>query len=324
MQHVPTATRETIAIVEKCANRLAFYELASGKLEDTVALPDFPHEMARDPDGRTAYVGHYGALNSADTAAGGSAVVVVDLVDRRVVSRIDLAPYRRIHGLQCDSAGRLFVLSENDDVLLVVDQPKLANRPGRGVRTGGVKGHLVTVTKDGRTAFCSNLLTHTVTKVAPFSGAVAPLVIEPGPKPEGMCLSADESRLFVLNRGDGTLAVVDVASGALIQTVPLRGEATRIYRIGSQSLLLASYIDESLSLLDQNSLEERAYLNLGGRVTAASLHPSRQEAFASLESDQLVRVDLDGFRELGRFPTGRDPDISTIIIDKAAAQQDAA
>jgi hypothetical protein len=307
----------SIALIEKGAHRLAFYSL-SGAFESAIALPSYPHEMVRDPDGRTAYIGHYGALNSADPAPGGSTVIVVDLIERCVVSQIDLRPYRRLHGLQCDSMGRLFALAEADDILLVVEQPKIAKAAARTVRTGGVKGHLVAVTSDGECAFCANLLSDSVTRVAPFSPGISPLVIEPGPKPEGLCFSADESRLMVLNRGDGTLAQVDTRSGRVTRTIQLRGEATRIYRLGQDAFLLASYASQSVSLLDARTLEENAHLKLGGRVTAASLHPDQPEALASLESDHLVRIDLRSFTEISRFKTGRDPDVSTFVRYAAA------
>ncbi|MCA6111246.1 YncE family protein [Bradyrhizobium cenepequi] len=301
---------EILTIVEKSAHRLAFYDLAADRLIESIALPEFPHELALDPDGRTAYVGHYGAFNSTDTRHGGSEVFVVDLLEQRITNTIDFRPFRRLHGLQCDARGRLFVLAEADDLLCVVTEPKADARPAHAVRTGGVKGHLVAVSRDGQSVFCSNLMSHSVTKVAPFGSGIAPIAIEPGVKPEGLCLSPEEDRLYVLNRGDGTIADIDTATCRVLRKVTVRGEGTRIYRYREDQLLLASYVDESISILDRTTLHERAYLHLGGRATAASLHPERAEAFISLENDQLVRIDLKSCSEICRFATGREPDVS--------------
>jgi len=301
---------EILAIVEKSAHRLAFYDLSADRLIESIALPKFPHELALDPDGRTAYVGHYGAVNSTDPRQGGSEVFVVDLLEQRITNTIDFRPFRRLHGLQCDARGRLFVLAEADDQLCVVAEPKTDARPGHAVRTGGVKGHLLAVSRDGEFVFCSNLKSHSVTKVAPFCSDTAPVVIEPGVKPEGLCLSPEEDRLYVLNRGDGTVAEIDTAICRVLRKVTIRGEGTRIYRYRENELLLASYVDESISILDRTALQERAYLRLGGRPTAASLHPERAEAFISLENDQLVRIDLKSCSEIRRFATGCEPDVS--------------
>jgi DNA-binding beta-propeller fold protein YncE len=176
-----------------------------------------------------------------------------------------------------------------------------------------VKGHLIAVTRDGEAVYCSNLSSHSVTKVAPFCTARTPVVIEPGVKPEGLCLSADEDALYVLNRGDGTIAEIDTTSCRVVRTANVRGEGTRIYRYGSERLLLASYADESISILDQRTLHEVAYLQLGGRTTAASIHPERPEAFVSLENDQLVRINLVECSEISRFRTGREPDLSVFV-----------
>lgn len=303
----------TIALVEKSAHRLAFYDDETGAFLSALPMPDFPHEMALDPDGRTAYIGHYGALNSADPAPGGSRVIVVDLVARALVGEIDLSPFQRLHGLQCDAQGRLFVLAEADDTLLVIEAPKTAPQIDRALATGGTKGHLVAVTAEGRQAYCANLVSHSVTRLAPFAPSIPPVVIKPGPKPEGLCLSADETRLLVLNRGDATIAEIDTRTCEVNRTLALRGEATRLYRCGAGAFLVASYGDESVSLLDAATLQETAYLKLNGRVTAASLHPARAEALASLETDEIVRIDLKTFTEIARYRTGREPDISIIV-----------
>jgi sugar lactone lactonase YvrE len=301
-----------LAVVEKAEHRLAFYALPNGRLIETLPMHRYPHEMALAPDGRTAYVAQYGAAHSRDPAPGGSIVVMVDLMARRLLGEHDFAPFRRLHGLQCDAAGRLFVLAEADDVLIAIERPKGRHNSWRCWSSGGRQGHLLTVTRDGATAFCTNLRSNTVTRID-LKAEAAPLVAEPGPRPEGLCLSADEESLFVLMRGDGSLVELCAADLTVRGRARLPGDASRIYCVGTDRLLIACYETEDALLLDRSTLALLHRLDLGGKPTAASQHPSGAEAYISLEDGQIVRVDLTEFRETGRFPVGREPDVSIWI-----------
>src|SRR5580765_2722512 len=53
-------SKQTLLLVQKCAHTFSFYDLASGKPEKHIVLPNFPHEFTVDPQRKLAYVGHYG------------------------------------------------------------------------------------------------------------------------------------------------------------------------------------------------------------------------------------------------------------------------
>ena len=124
--------------MEKNAGKLAFFDAADGTRVGEVALPPYPHEFVVDAPGRFAYVGHYGLPSSDKPGEGGHSVVMVDLGDRRVVRTIDCAPFNRLHGIGMDGQGRLGVLSEGRDTLLILEDPARAVRPDRQAATGGV------------------------------------------------------------------------------------------------------------------------------------------------------------------------------------------
>jgi DNA-binding beta-propeller fold protein YncE len=304
---------DTLALVEKGEHRLGFYNPATGECEGMLPLPDFPHEMVLDPDGRTAYLGHYGARNAQDPAPGGSAVFVVDLLTRVHLHTIPLPHWHRIHGVACDGLGRLYALAEAEDVLLVMENPKTAEAPDRILPTGGKKGHLLVVTKDGGTVFTSNLASHTISHIDIENSNVPPRQISPGLKPEGLCFSVDESSLFVLTRGDAGLQEISCINGTVLRRIALRGDCSRVYRHGAKRLLVSNYGDQCICLLDRETLQEVAHVPLCGHPTAACIHPEKPEAYVALEHGELQVVDLETFREVRRFSTGHEPDVSILL-----------
>ncbi|MEH3144389.1 MAG: hypothetical protein PGN34_03345 [Methylobacterium frigidaeris] len=304
---------DTLMVMQKGDHALAFYELASGRRTGQVELPgEYPHEFAVDRAGRLAFVAQYGVKSSTTPGPGGQAVHVVDLKARALVRSIDCDPFRRLHGVRLDGRGRLLVLSEDRDVLLGFDAPAEAERPDRAVATGGIKGHLFSLTGDGETAFVANLLSNTVTRVRPFDPAAAPRAVAVGRWPEGTALSPDERSLYVAARRSDMLLVVDTDAMTVTRTVPTRGDVVRIECGPEGDLILANFADRSLSLLGPD-LREAARLGLDGAPVALARHPSSPLAFAALDNDRIAVIDLRARRVQGLLTTGREPDVMAVL-----------
>lgn len=304
---------DTLLVMEKGDRSLSFYELATGRRTGRVELPgEYPHEFVVDRAGARAYAALYGAKSSTTPGPGGDAVHVVDLAARSLTRTIDCAPFRRLHGIRLDARDRLFVLSEDRDVLLGFDAPEKAERPDRAVGTGGIKGHLFSLSRDGETAYVANILSNTVSRVRPFAPAESPRVVATGLWPEGNALSPDEATLYVANRRSATLTALATEAMTITRTVTTRGDVVRVDCGPEGDLILANYAEKSLSLLDP-ALKEMAVVPLGAAPVALARHPSSPLAFAALEDDRIAVVDLDGRRVQGTLATGREPDVMVVL-----------
>ena len=306
--------RDILLLVEKCAHCFSWYDLESGERLRSLQLPDFPHEFVTDSAERYAYVGHYGVETSGHVGAGGHSLLQIDIRSSELVRSIDLSPFNRIHGLQMDAQDRLYALSEEKSTLLVLDHPATDTAPRRAVPSGGIKSHLFALTRDGQTAFCMNLLSHTVTKVKPWDPLFAPLACHPGQKPEGYCLSADEQTLYVSNRWSNTLSALDTATMRVKFEAPSRDDVTRIYRAADGRLFTSNYGDRSLSVVNPATLQETAYLKLDGRCIALTFHPSKPLAFVSLDSDRVAVLDTIHLKILRFIATQKEPDSSKVVL----------
>ncbi len=314
MNTEPAQTREVLLLVEKCSHCFSTYDLATGKRIASVPLPDYPHEFVTDSENRYAYVGHYGVEHSGIPGPGGHSIFQIDIRSSQLVRSIDLYPFNRIHGLQMDEMDRLYALSEERSTLLVLDTPQSDSAPKRAVSSGGIKSHLFALTRDGQTAYCMNLLSHTVAKVRPWDALAQPVLCQPGEKPEGYCLSENEKTLYVTNRWSNTLAAIDTESMTVTRVVPSRNDATRLYRFRDGRILVTNYGERSLSIVDPATLEELAHVPTGARAIALSFHPIRPLAYVSLDDDRVGIFNLDSCTFEAYIPTQKEPDVSKVMV----------
>ncbi len=308
--------RDTLLLVQKCAHTFSFYDLASGQAEKHIVLPNFPHEFTVDPVRKLAYVGHYGIETASHLGdMGGHSVFVIDLEQRAHVHTLNLWPYYRPHGLTVDGQGRLFVMSEGHNTLLRFSDPLHRHVPDLAVPSGGYKTHLFALTRDAETAYALNLLSNTVTKIRPNDPTFAPVPMVPGPVPEGNVLSADETLLYVANRGDDTLVAVDTATMRVVARGKTRRDPNRVYRFqggdGQDLLMTTNSGEQSLSLFD-TSLKEIRCLPLPSNPLALSLHPGERSAFISFQDETVRRLNLDSFEFTQTLQTLREPDSSYV------------
>lgn len=305
--------QDILLLVEKCSHCISWYDIASGKRVHSVALPAFPHEFVTDRANRHAWVGHYGVETSGHAGDGGHSLFQIDIAAGTLARTIDLAPFNRIHGLQMDGQDRLYALSEQQATLLVLDRPLADEAPRRAVPSGGIKSHLFALTRDGETAYCMNLLSHTVTKVKPWNPLAAPVACHPGDKPEGYCLSSDERTLFVSNRWSRTLAAIDTETMEVRYRAAARDDPTRIYRWSDEMLVVTNYGERSLSLVDPHTLEEIDHVAMQARAIALSFDCDRGVAFVSQDDDRVGIFDMRTRRFESYIATQREPDVSKVI-----------
>lgn len=310
----PTAPREVLLLIEKCSHCFSIYDLSSAERIASVPLPDYPHEFVTDSENRYAYVGHYGVEHSGIAGQGGHSIFQIDIRASTLVRSIDLSPFNRIHGLQMDAQDRLYALSEAQSTLLVLDKPQEDTAPKRAVGSGGVKSHLFALTRDGQTAYCMNLLSHTVAKVRPWNPLASPVLCHPGEKPEGYCLSEDEKTLVVTNRWSQTLSAIDTETMAVTRTVQSRNDPTRLYRYRDGRILVTNYGERSLSVIDPQTLEELMHVPTGARAIALSFHPTRPLAYVSLDDDHVAVFNIDTGEIQRRIATQREPDVSKVVL----------
>ncbi len=314
MTATTTSAQNTLLLVEKCSHCISYYNIDTGEREHSIALGEYPHEFVIDPMQQFAYVGHYGIETSGHLGDGGTSIFQIDIAQRKLVRTIDIAPFNRLHGMQMDDQGRLYVLSEDRAQLVVLDNPATDTAPRRAVSTGGIKSHLFALTQDGQTAYAMNLLSHTITKIKPHDATVSPVACMPGEKPEGYALSADEKTLYATCRWSNTLVAIDTATMQVKYQAPSRDDATRLYLYRDGRLVVTNYGQRSISIVDTATLQELAHIPMDAKAIALSFHPTQPIAFVSQDNDKLGYFNMDTLQFERFITTQREPDVSRVLL----------
>jgi DNA-binding beta-propeller fold protein YncE len=303
-----------MVLVEKEAPGVTFYQLPQGQPLAHIALATQPHEIVIDPQGRFAYVAQYGLGKWLAPGEGGHQVFVIDLVARKLARTLDLTPYHRLHGIRMDAAGRLYVLSETDSVMIRFDQPSQDEYPSQIVPVGGTRSHYFVLRKDGRRAYVSDTLSGMVIMLDPHDPTFTPVKRVIGQAPEGCCLSPDESMFYAIDRYKGILHAYDATTMEHRQHVQLRGEAVRVVALPDGRLIVSNQADKSLTLLQADTLKEEKRLPLEAAAPGLNLAPSGEVVYASLESNKVIAVDIKSWRITQSFATGNAPDAAAFIV----------
>lgn len=300
-----------LLVVQKGDHSLGYFEPKSGRELARVPLDPYPHEFALSGDRRLAYMCHFGVALAEDPGPGGNTVSVVDIARRTRVGTLNCGPDRRPHGIDLDARGRVYVLSEASSRLLCFDGAENPD-PVTRVPTGGDGSHFVTVTRDGRRAYCSNMGSDTVTAISP-DGIAEPVAIPVGIRPEGSVLSADESRLYVTNRESASISVIDTGTLTVLTSIDTAPGPVRVCRDPAGRLLVALYHGRGLAVIDPTRPDDQARLTLPDRAVSISHDDPAGCAMLSILGDQVCVVDLTSLSLTHCIATRADPDPTALV-----------
>ncbi len=303
---------KSLVVVQKNDHSLGFYDFASGKATARVALAPYPHEFVLSADRRYAMQSHFGVALAEDQGPGGDRISIVDLHRQEVVGHVDCGCWRRPHGIALDGRDRLFVLSEAADRLLVAADP-FSGRFDTDQSTGGAGSHIVTVTRDGKTAFCSNMKSHDLSILYPEEPARKPLLVETGSRPEGSTLDATEQRLYVACRESAEIIVIETRSGTITERIPTPPGPVRLCWDRRGRLLVALYHARALAVIDIHAAGTEFTLDLPDQPVSIGYDPETDQALCSTLGDEVCVIDLANRRLTNRIATRPGPDPMAVV-----------
>ena len=305
------AQQDIILVVQKGDHSLGYYHFESGEEVARVALDPYPHEFALSPDGRHAYMCHFGVALAEDTGPGGNTISVVDVAAQERVGTVDCGDFRRPHGIDRDRQGTLYALSEGTSHLMVIGDP-LSGRIERAQPTGGEGSHILTVTPDGRVGFCSNMFSGTVTAVFLQDPERPPIALPVGDRPEGSVLDEAGERLYVTVRESGQVAVIDVTNLRTLEPIPTPPGPVRICWGPADTLLVPLYHEKALALVERNRGVRRV-VPLPDKPISVGYHAPSGTALASIFGDRICLVDTVEGRLTRTISTRKDPDPVVVV-----------
>ncbi len=308
---------QSMMLIEKSSHCASWYDIDTGELQGRLSLPDYPHEFVVDKEFQYAYVGHYGVQNSSIDGTEGNSVIVINIRTQKVAHTFNLGIHSRPHGIELDQSGRLYVLSEWTNNLLVKQNPRAyATGFDYITPTGGQKSHLFALQKDGEKAYSMNLVSNDVTVFHPYDSSISPISIKTGEKPEGRCLRADEKILFTTNRISNTVTVIDTQSLEIIQKFDTPNDPCRIFHDSKRGRLVTmNHFGGSFSIFDDKTGEELYRHETPANPLALTFDAEQDYAYIAIDCEQVLRFDLENFKVVQTFNTLLEPDVMYILPD---------
>ncbi|MEK7330687.1 MAG: YncE family protein, partial [Candidatus Eisenbacteria bacterium] len=211
------AAADLLIVLNKSDHEAALVDPVSLKTMAKLPTGKGPHEVAVSPDGRLAYVSNYGMFGvfreGERRNEPGNTITVLDLVGRAVKDTFDLGEYSRPHGLAVSQDGRrLWVTCEGAQAVLELDAASGAIL--KAWKTTQETSHMLVAARDERKLYVANIRSGSVTIIDRAAGRVASLPTGPGS--EGIDVTPDGREVWVSNRADSSLSVIDTARDTVV------------------------------------------------------------------------------------------------------------
>ena len=271
-----------------------------------------PHEVAVSPDGRLAYVSNYGMYNvfreGQRVNEPGHTITVLDLEKRAVRDTFDLGEYTKPHGIVVSRDGRrVWVTCEGSQAVIELDATTGAVLAAW--KTGQEVSHMIVPSGDERKLFVSNIRSNSATVIERASGKVVTLATAPGA--EGIDLTPDGREVWVTNRADSSISVIDVARDSVVAKLESGGRfPIRVkFTPDGREAWVSCAESNAVTVFDARTRARLATIAVGAVPVGIQMTPDGKRAFVANTNDDLVTViDVPGRKVLATFTTGNEPD----------------
>jgi len=302
----PTGTRGLL-LIDKLGGTIRFFDPATYKERSSIPVATRPHDFVLTSDRKTAYIPLYGDGIYGRNPNPGHEIVIVDMDGAKVVGTIDVSPHRAPHGIQIDAKGMLYVSSDLDRKLLVVD-PK-TRKVTQAIETDGTT-HWIGILPNDSKIYATNKNDGPFVSVIDLkTGKIVKKIDVPGGT-EGVAVSPDGTRVIVMARAESTALVIDPASDTIVDRITLTGQQGGGYKAyyspDGKRLLTMNLGSTVINILDTANLHgEQHTVTVGKDPMGFAFSADGKTVLVANHGDGTVSViDFATMRETERFKAG--------------------
>jgi YVTN family beta-propeller protein len=247
------------------------------------------HEVVASADGRLAFAPIYGSSGVGQPGTDGQIIDVMDLANRKIISKIDFGHGVRPH---CPILNRLdgllYVTTELDKQIAVID-PHTFKVVG-AIPTGELESHMLAISPDGKRGYTANVGSGTVS-VLDLPNRKLITVIPVAHNIQRIAVSTDGKWVFTSDQEKPRLAVIDTATNTLKSWVDLPDVAygTAVTPDG-KSLLLTQPKTSKVAVLDLGSMKVTRSFDAPKSPQEIVVQPDGRRAYISCSSSGQIAV----------------------------------
>lgn len=293
--------RAMLVVAQENERGVAFINPDTHKVIALTRVGWSPREVAASPDRDHAYV-----VNYAGDQFGAGSISVLSLRARREVDRIDLYPYGAFHGLVAGRNGiDLYVASETRHSVLRVN---LASRQiDHAYVLPHGSPHLLALDPTENRIYVTDSTGPFLFAINIGSGGVQEARV--GNAPEAVVLAPDGSGLWVANRDDGTISVLDPYTLMIMSTFGAGRAPVRIaIDQDMRRAVVVNAGEASVMVFDARTHAHLATIPVGSDPVGLAIEPDGSHAYvASTRENDIAVIDLVTNVVSGHIPVGLQP-----------------
>ena len=311
----------TLIVASKSGDDVYFVDRSNGDVLLVLPTGREPHEVEVSDDGRIAVVCNYG-----DREQIGNTLSVYDVEAGELIRTIDLGEHTRPHGMQwITGTDNMLVTAEGSRHLLVVDVAK--GEVLQALYTAQDVSHMVAATPCFTRAFVPSIRTGNVTVFDLESGELLAQVYS-GAGAEGVDVHPDGHEVWVTNRADNTITIIDTQSLDVLEVIPCEDFPIRAkFTPDGKYYLVSNARSGDIAVFDTQERIQLAAIKLTPPVPEGVdetryfaefeetsipiglVVPDDRWAYvANTRSDAVSIIDLEDMSIAGHFAVGREPD----------------
>jgi len=293
-----------LLVLNKSDNALAIIDPRTFKVLATVPTGVGPHEVAASADGHLAFACNYGT-----GPAPGNTISIVDIDTRKELTRLDLGPLMRPHGI-AEAGGKVYFTIEGSRAVARIDPA--TRRVDWVMGTGQDGTHMVVVTPDQSKLYTANIAAGTATmiRLKPVQGAEAIAQIQVGKGSEAIDVSPDGKEVWIAHRSDSGMSIIDTANDKVKATFQTAKSPFRVkFTPDGRRVLVSDPMAGEVVVYDATSHQETKRIKIGGAPVGILIQPDGSRAYIALTQANKVSVlDLSSMEVVGTIDPGREPD----------------
>jgi len=245
---LPATWGATLVVANKAEATASLINLENGKIFATIPTGEGPHEVGISPNGLFALVSNYGKRGST-----GHSLTLIDIASARAVKTIDLGEFRAPHGVEWLNNEHAAVTVEDNRALVVVDVDD--GTVVKSIATDQNVSHMVSVDVGGKRAYTANMGSGSITVIDLETGTRIRNV-PTGKGAEGITVSMPNGHIWVTNRDDDSVTVLDPQSFATVKEIPSHGFPIRATATPKGHVLVTRARSGELVVYDATSFDE--------------------------------------------------------------------
>lgn len=285
-----------VYVVNKAANSVSIMNAGTLKVEHTIPVGNNPHEIAVSPNLGKLYVPN----------AGGNSISVIDLKANRESKRIEHPDFNFPHGVAfTPDSRRVVVTSERSKKIFVLDAT--TDQVLRAIDTSQGGTHMAIVNKAGTMAYFTNRESNTVSFLDLNTYRIVTDVAV-GRGAEGFTLSPNEKEIWVGNRNDQTISVIDVEKRSVVATVPGGSNPIRLeFTPDGKHVLFPD--GGAISVYDAATRKQIQSIRMGSNPGGLTVSTDGKKVFVSCQGANEVQViDTQTWTVTNKVAVGAGPD----------------